>query len=203
MGALKRGAGKRGTAKRRPAKRRRPRRRPRKGVAIAVGVLILAAGAVYALVLRDDAVAPSVRLPTATATIGEGEDAIAVGARGELLPWLPLPEEARLPALPIDAAPDGGRLAGPVLEQARVLGAAPPALRPYIATTYYGDAGVDVVLRTGIELGFGDDSRREQKWKAAAAVLANPTITELDYVNLHAPRRPTVDGSGHTLPPLP
>ncbi len=36
----------------------------------------------------------------------------------------------------------------------------------------------------------------------AAAVLADPSITALDYVDLHAPRRPAVGGSGHTLPPM-
>ena len=62
---------------------------------------------------------------------------------------------------------------------------------------------MDVVLRSGIELRFGDATRLSEKWQAAAAVLADPTIETLDYVNLHAPRRPTTGGSGHTLPPIP
>ena len=44
------------------------------------------------------------------------------------------------------------------------------------------------MLRSGIELRFGDASQAATKWKAAAAVLADPSITALDYVDLHAPR---------------
>ena len=74
-----------------------------------------------------------------------------------------------------------------MLEQARVLGAAPAALRPYLASSYYGESGVDVELTSGIELRFGEPRRAARKWKAAAAVLADPSITALDYVDLHAP----------------
>ena len=80
-----------------------------------------------------------------------------------------------------------------MLEQAQVLGAAPPALRPYVEGSYYGESGVDVELTSGIELRFGDASQAARKWRAAAAVLADPSITALDYVDLHAPEpaRPT------------
>ena len=74
-----------------------------------------------------------------------------------------------------------------MLEQAQVLGAAPTALRPYVERSYYGESGVDVELTSGIELRFGDASQARPKWKAAAAVLADPSMTALDYVDLHAP----------------
>jgi hypothetical protein len=60
-----------------------------------------------------------------------------------------------------------------------------------------------VKLRSGIELRFGDASQAALKWKAAAAVLADPTIEALDYVDLNAPAHPAIGGSGHTLPPAP
>jgi len=167
-----------------------------------VAAVVLALGAVYWLAIRDSTVAAKLETPRATATIGTGAEAIAVGSNGQILAWLPLPEDAPLPYLPLSSAPKGGQLAGPVLEQARVLGAAPAALRPYIESSYYGESGVDVNLRSGIELRFGDASQAAAKWKAAAAVLADPSITALDYVNVFAPRRPTVGGSGHTLPPI-
>ena len=88
-----------------------------------------------------------------------------------------------------------------MLEQARVLGAAPAPIRPCIERSYYGESGVDVELRSGIELLFGDATRAAEKWPPAVAVLADPSITALDYVNLHAPSRPSIGGSGHTLPP--
>lgn len=162
----------------------------------------LAGGSLYLVVLRDETVTPRVVVPRATATIGSGDAAVAVGPRGQILAWLPLPEDVQLPTLPLAEPPADGRLAGPVLQQARVLGAAQATLRPYIERSYYGESGVDVILRSGIELRFGDASQATAKWKAAAAVLADPSITALDYVDLHAPRRPAVGGSGHALPPI-
>jgi hypothetical protein len=135
--------------------------------------------------------------------IGTGSSAVAVAADGTILTGLPSPEEGSLPKLPLETPPKGPRLQGPVLEQALVLGAAPAALRPYVEGSYFGESGVDVTLTSGIELRFGDSTQAARKWRAAAAVLASPTVTTLDYVNLYAPARPSPGGSGHTLPPLP
>jgi Cell division protein FtsQ len=161
--------------------------------------IALVGALVYLFVLPRPQADPRVILPTATSTIGSGEDAVAVSADGEV----GLPEEVQLPRLPLATVPEKPLLGGPLLEQARVLGAAPAALRPYIESSYYGESGVDVELRSGIELRFGDASRAEEKWQAAAAILADPSIEALDYVDLHSPRRPAVRGSGYTLPPLP
>jgi hypothetical protein len=169
--------------------------------ALWIVLAVIAAGAAWQLLFGGKAVEPHLNLPPATATIGTGSAAIAVGPEGQILAWLPLSEELQLPHLSLSSPPENGRLAGPVLQQARVLGAAPAALRPYIESSYYGESGVDVMLRSGIELRFGDASQAPVKWKAAAAILADPTITELDYVDLHAPGRTAVGGSGHTLPP--
>lgn len=161
------------------------------------------AAAVYWFVLRDQPIAPRLVASLPIAMIGSGEDALAVAADGRILPWVPPPEEGSLPQLPLSTPPEGLRLQGPVLEQARVLGAAPVAFRPYLHSSYYGTSGVNVELTSGIELHFGDDSQAKRKWRAAAAILADPTVTALDYVNVQAPSRPTSGGSGHTLPPLP
>lgn len=163
--------------------------------------LVAVVAAAYWFGVRDKTVEAHLILPPATATIGSGADAIAIGPDGRLLSWLPLSEDLRLPALPLSEAPKNGRLAGPVLQQAKVLGAAPAGLRPYLESSYYGESGVDVKLRSGIELRFGDASQPTAKWRAAAAVLSDPSLTTLDYVDLHAPGRPSVGGSGHTLPP--
>jgi hypothetical protein len=169
---------------------------------IAVALVLVALTAFYWVAIRDSTVAAKLEVPRATATIGTGSDAIAVGSDGQILAWIPLSEDALLPYLPLSSVPKGGQLAGPVLEQARVLGAAPAALRPYIESSYYGESGVDVKLRSGIELRFGDASQVAAKWKAVAAILADPSITALDYVNVHAPRRAAAYGSGHALPPI-
>jgi hypothetical protein len=170
---------------------------------LAVVLAVVVAGFVFQRILGDKSVSGSVRVPVPAATIGSGREAIAVTGGGAVVRWFPLPDEPRLPVLPLSEPPKGGHLAGPMLQQARVLGAAPAALRPYLASSYYGETGVDVETTSGIELRFGDASQAVPKWKAAAAVLADPTIEALDYVDLHAPGRPAIGGSGHTLPPPP
>jgi hypothetical protein len=167
---------------------------------IGPGVLVAVVAIAYWALIRDSTVEAHLQVPRATATIGIGSDAIGVGPSGEILAWLPLAEGVQLPYLPLSEPPKGGELAGPVLQQAHVLGAAPATLRPFVESSYLGESGIDVRLRSGIELRFGDASQADTKWKAAAAVLADPSITGLDYVDLHAPRRPAVGGSGHALP---
>jgi hypothetical protein len=175
----------------------------RVGKSVGAIVAVIAIAALYQFVLGDKSVTGKVEVPRAVATIGSGADAVAVTAGGEVVPWLPLSEEPELPLLPLSEPPKSGRLAGPMLQQAHVLAAAPAALRPYLANSYYGESGVDVETTAGIELRFGDDSQAKKKWRAAAAVLADPQIVELDYVDLHSPGSPAYGGSGHTLPPSP
>jgi len=181
------------------AKRLGSLRRPLLLLAAAVVLL----GVVYALFLRGSSVAPRLVSSDPVAAIGSGSDAVAVAGDGTILAWLTLPEESSLPRLPLESPPKGLRVQGPMLEQVRVLAATPPALRPYVEGSYYGESGVDVELSSGIELRFGDSTQADRKWRAAAAVLADPEVTTLDYVDLHAPNHPARGGSGHTLPPVP
>jgi cell division septal protein FtsQ len=170
-------------------------------VGVIVAVILIAF--VYQRLFGDEEVTPRLVSSEPVAVIGTGSDAIAVAADGTLLAWLPRPKEGSLPTLPLETPPKGPRLKGTVLEQARVLGAAPAGLRPYLESSYFGESGVDVTLASGIELRFGDSTQAARKWRAAAAVLASPSTTTLDYVDLHAPRHPAIGGSGHTLPPVP
>jgi Cell division protein FtsQ/DivIB, C-terminal len=171
--------------------------------ALGVVALALVGAAAYWFLIRRDSVEPTVAVPQLAAAIGEGSGAVGVAADGQLVRWLPLPEEPPLPRLSLEAPPKGGRVRGPALEQVRVLAVVPEALRPYVESSYNGDSGVDVNLTTGIELRFGDDSQARRKWRAAAAVLADPEIISLDYVDLQVPSRPSWAGSEHELPALP
>lgn len=175
--------------------------RLRLGAGAAVAALLLFA--IYWFVVRTDSAEPRVLVPRLAATIGEGSEAVGVAADGALVRWLPLPEEPPLPRLPLDELPKGGRVRGPVLAQVHVLAAVPEALRPYAAGSDFGESGVRVDLTTGIEIRFGDDSQAKRKWRAAAAVLANPEVTALDYVNVEAPTKPSYGGSEHELPAAP
>jgi len=174
-----------------------------KRVLAVAAVLLVVAVAAYLLLWRSGTVTPHLVDSEATAVVGSGQSAVPVAADGTLLAWMSPPEEGSLPKLPIEAPPKDGRLRGPILEQAIVLGAAPAALRPYLEASYFGESGVDVKLTSGVELRFGNDGQAARKWRAAAAVLADPAVTTLDYVDLHAPGRPDIGGSGHTLPPPP
>jgi cell division septal protein FtsQ len=170
---------------------------------VVLALALVAAAAVYWFVVRDTTVAPRLQSLALAATIGSGEDAVAVSAEGRILRWLALPEDLALPELPLSEPPKGERVKGTMLQQARVLGAVPPALRPYVIGSRYGERGVDVELSSGIELGFGDASQAERKWRAAAAVLADPSLEALDYVDLSSPAHPAISGEGHLLPPVP
>jgi Cell division protein FtsQ len=175
----------------------------RTGLAIGAAIALLVLVAIYWFAIRQNTAEPTVLVPRLAATIGEGSGAIGVAANGSLVRWLPLPEEPPLPRLALEEPPKGGRVKGPALEQVRVLAAVPDALRPYVASSRYGENGVDVELTTGIELRFGNDRQADRKWEAAAHILANPEITALDYVDLQAPSRPSYSGSEHELPPAP
>lgn len=175
------------------------RRRLAIGAALAIAVLVIG----YLLIGRGSTVEPTLVSSEPVAQIGSGSEAVAVAEDGTILRWLPVSEGAHFPALPLATPPKGPRVKGPVLEQVRVLAATPAILRRYVAASHFGESGVEVELISGIELIFGNAGQAARKWKAAAAVLADPSVTSLDYVNLLAPGRPTVGGSGHELPPLP
>jgi hypothetical protein len=174
----------------------------RRAPAALVAVLVVAV-AVYWFGFRQKSVEANVQVPQLAAAVGEGEEAVGVAGNGAVVRWLPLPEDPPLPQLPLEEVPKGGRLRGPALEQVRVLAAVPDELRPYVDSSYFGESGVDVNLTNGIELRFGDASQARQKWHAAAAVLADPSVTALDYVNVNDPDRPAYNGSEHELPAAP
>jgi len=163
-------------------------------------IVVVAAIVFYWFAVRDKTVAATVEVPQIAAQIGEGEGAVLVASNGEVIRWSYRPQHLHLPLLPLSEPPKGGRLKGTAREQAEVLGAVPPALRRFLASSRYGESGVDVELSSGIELRFGDSSQAARKWEAAAAVLADRSVTTLSYVDLHAPSHPAVGGEAHTLP---
>ena len=172
-------------------------------LAIGLVAVLLVALAAYWFGFRQKSVEANVQVPVLAATIGEGEEVVGVAGNGAVVRWLPPPEDPPLPRLPLEEIPKGGRIRGTALEQVHVLAAPPEELRPFIASSYFGESGVYLELTHGIGLRFGDDTQARQKWHAAAAVLADPSVTVLDYVDLHAPDRPSYDGSEYELPPAP
>lgn len=98
-----------------------------------------------------------------------------------------------LPVIEADSAKLGDRAQGQALAAARVLGAAPGPLRPQVDSARVDpELGVVAEVTGGIELRFGDPGNAEQKWRAAASVLADPKLTSASYIDLSAPSRPVV-----------
>jgi hypothetical protein len=195
-------------------------------IALALVVLAVVAVAVYWFGLRGSSTPTAEAKPTeAVARIGEGRSAVLIGADGRLLGAVSSGTESsstapgrkpssgksahekqpeHLPVLPPKQPPKNGRqVGGHVLEQVHILAAAPKALRKYIGKTGYDKTGVEVQTTSGIEIRFGDDREAARKWEAAAAVLADPSVTLLSYVDVTAPSRPATGGQSHELAPLP
>ena len=135
------------------------------------------------------------------ALIGDGSDAVAVAGDGTILRGVAA-EHLHLPRLPLSSPPKRERLDGSMLVQAEVLGAAPGALLRQVEDSFSADAGAGVTLNGGVQLIFGDATHAGPKWRAAAAVLSDPELGPLDYVDLTVPGRPAVGGVGHSPPPL-
>lgn len=98
-----------------------------------------------------------------------------------------------LPVIEVEEPAIGGRAEGEALAAAEVLGPAPDALaRQVEAAGFDPEHGPVVTLSPGIDLRFGDSGQAALKWRAAAAVLADPSLSSASYVDLSAPERPVV-----------
>lgn len=125
-----------------------------------------------------------------------GDEEVPVAADGTLLTGVEAPKDG-LPVLEVPELPTSPRLVGEPLKQALVLGAAPEPLRPLIERVELSkDFGVEVTLRGEIPIRFGGASSAAQKWAAAAAVLADPHLDALTYLDVRVPQRPAVGGNG-------
>jgi cell division protein FtsQ len=128
--------------------------------------------------------------------VSAGGHETPAAADGTLLEGVDVGDDPHLPVLEVAKAPAGGRLDGGPLEQALVLGAAPEPLRPLIEKADSNDDyGIVVTLRGGIPVRFGSDSEAAEKWAAAAAVLADPKLDGLTYVDVRVPERAAAGGA--------
>ncbi len=126
--------------------------------------------------------------------LGEDEDALLIATDGTVL-GSPGDRTETLPPIGEGDPPEGDRLEGIALDQALVLGAAPTELRSYIDRSEVSGSGVEVILSNGLILLFGEPSQAAEKWRSAAAVIADQDLTDVGYVDLTVPRRPAV-GTG-------
>jgi len=129
----------------------------------------------------------------------DGDRRVPVAADGSLLSGAQV--DGQLPQLRVDSVPRSGRLSGEALAEALTVGATPAPLRPLIdGATVLSQYGVVVTMKGGIQLRFGGAANRKAKWGAAAAVLADPELTALTYVDVRVPQRPAVGGTSTPTP---
>jgi cell division protein FtsQ len=137
-----------------------------------------------------------------TMVVQAGEQAVPVAGDGTLLTGVEVSKDENLPVLEVDEAPRGTILEDSQLDQALVVGAAPEELRPLIEHIDMSkEYGVEVTLRGGIPVRFGNAAAASEKWSAAAAVLADPKLDTVSYLDVRVPERPAAGGADTALPP--
>jgi cell division protein FtsQ len=131
--------------------------------------------------------------------VAEGDERIPVAADGTLLPQNPEPDGG-LPVLELKKPPPAAGLEGAAADQAVIAGAAPEPLRPLLhEIEHTPDHGIVVTLRGGIPVYFGTPAEAGPKWAAAAAVLADPKLESLNYLDVRVARRPAVGGAAGAI----
>jgi cell division protein FtsQ len=130
----------------------------------------------------------------------DGGQAVPVAGDGTLLHGVAVSEA--LPAIQVDSVPAKGKLEGEPLALAQVAGAAPVELRPMIESLVIdAGEGIEVTLKGGIPVKFGDPDGLEEKWASVAAVLANPQVKTLTHLDVRVPERPSIGGAAPTPKP--
>jgi cell division septal protein FtsQ len=173
----------------------------RRRVVLGLALIAILAIGVYWFGLRGSSTTDAeARQIHPVAQIGEGKTVILVGDNGALLGNAAGKKKSHLPVLPLKAPPKGNHVRGGVLEQVHLLAAAPKQLRHLVAATGHDKTGVTATFTSGIEVRFGDEREATRKWEAAAAVLADPSVKLLSYVDVTAPTRPVYGGDEHELP---
>ncbi len=128
--------------------------------------------------------------------VDSGGQQLPVAGDGTVLNGVEVPEDENLPVLEVAQPPEGAMLGGTELEQALVVGAAPEELRPLIEKIEESkEFGVELTLRGGIPVRFGTGAAAPAKWAAVAAVLADPKLDALSYVDVRVPERPAAGGA--------
>lgn len=132
--------------------------------------------------------------PPAMLATAEGRE-LPVAGDGTVLPGLDV-GDTPLPKVGVAKLPSRGALEGTDLELARVAGGAPEALRELIEELSFDRSnGVEVVLEGGVPVYFGTGERAPEKWAAVAAILADPQVETLTYLDVRVPERPALGGA--------
>lgn len=141
-------------------------------------------------------IAVRTRRPVVLVRDRETRELTQVAADGTILATVPEPD-GELPIVGVGTVPASGRLTGESLAVAQITGATPLELRELVDSVRWdasGD-GVEVTLDGGIPVRFGSGSRASAKWAAASAILADPAVVALTYLDVTVPERPALGGN--------
>jgi cell division protein FtsQ len=132
--------------------------------------------------------------------VRSGDAVVPVAGDGTILRGLDLGERADdLPQIEVDELGQAAALTGAPLAQAQIAGAVPDPLRPLVEEiSYDDDLGVEVTMSGDIPIRFGTGAAAAPKWAAVAAVLADPKLKTLTYVDVRVPERPSVGGQAES-----
>ncbi len=133
------------------------------------------------------------------AVVDWGDRLLTVTGDGRILEGISA-SQLDVPTIALTEPPGAQGLQGDPLQQALVLGAAPPELRPLIETSALEPTGVVIGVQGGIEIRFGPANDLEEKWTAAVAVLADPKLHMAEYVDVRFPARPVAGGDTELAP---
>jgi len=137
------------------------------------------------------------RRPVAVVTVAGRR--VPLTADGRLLQGSTAPDD--LPVLAVKGDP-GQRLDDKDAKRLlAMVAAAPTPLRVRARRAYKGDHGLTVSMNDGPSLYFGNVTALDQKWRAAARVLADPTAEGARYVDVRVPDRAAVGGLPSYAPP--
>ncbi|TMM09466.1 MAG: hypothetical protein E6G00_10380 [Actinobacteria bacterium] len=127
------------------------------------------------------------------AVLVSGGDRVPVAAQGVLLPAM---SGAGVPAIDVGTFPSHGRLGrGRALRLVSCAAAAPPDLLPRVdRIRELPDKGLVAYLRNGPQVIFGSAEALDEKWAAAAAVLADGSSRGASYIDVRMPDRPVAGG---------
>ena len=130
------------------------------------------------------------QLPVAALDVGGHR--IPLAANGTVVDGVSAP--ADVPTLPAGQLPSRRRVTDrDTLTQLAVIAAAPAALRNHVGQIGRGQLGLQVQLRQGPMLYFGDAALLHAKWDAAAKILADPGAHGATYIDVRIPSQPTAE----------
>lgn len=106
---------------------------------------------------------------------------------------------AHLPRISVGQKVSGDRMTGRSARASlALLVAAPSAWRKQVKVVYVGQRGLVAVMRVGPKIYFGEGTDPERQWRAAARLLAEPSIRNASYIDVSSPGRAAVAGLGET-----